>query len=100
MEQILDEADIICSTLNSAGQEKMRILKNNIEVLIVDEAAQSTEPNNLIPLLYFPSKIVLVGDPKQLPATTFSMDTNVTKYNRSLFERILCNKVKHYFLDT
>jgi len=39
MENILEEADIICSTLNSAGSEKMGILKNNIEVLIVDEAA-------------------------------------------------------------
>ena len=61
---------------------------------------KSTEPNNLIPLQYCPEKLVLVGDPKQLPATTFSTDTNITKYNRSLFERIIENKVKHYFLDT
>lgn len=44
--------------------------------------------------------MILIGDPKQLPSTTFSSDSNFTKYNRSLFERIIANKVNHYFLDT
>lgn len=38
---------------------------------------------------YGPKKVILIGDPKQLPATTFSKDSEITKYNRSLFERII-----------
>ena len=40
MNRILQEADIICCTLSSAGSEKLDIFRNNIECLIVDEAAQ------------------------------------------------------------
>jgi senataxin len=36
-------------------------------------------------------KVILVGDPKQLPATTFSHLSERNLYNRSLFERILEN---------
>ena len=43
--------------------------------------------------------MILIGDPKQLPATTFSPDANHTLYNRSLFERFLDNGHKPYFLN-
>ena len=39
MDNLLDNADIVCSTLNSAGSEKISYLKERIEFLIVDEAA-------------------------------------------------------------
>ncbi len=45
-----------------------------------------TEPRNIIPLQYSPKKLILIGDPMQLPATTFSSDSVATKFNRSLFE--------------
>lgn len=99
MDAILLNADIICCTLNSSATDKLNRFRNEIDVLIIDEAAQATEPNTLIPLQYGPKKVVLVGDPKQLPATTFSSDSQVTKYNRSMFERILDNEVPPYFLD-
>jgi hypothetical protein len=38
--QILMEADIICSTLSSSGSDKLEIFKNRIEALIIDEASQ------------------------------------------------------------
>lgn len=98
LNQLLDEAVIVCSTLSSSGTEKLKYIGGQIQVVIVDEAAQSTEPTTLIPFLYNPQKIVLIGDPKQLPATTFSPTSNVTKYNRSLFERILDNNLPPYFL--
>jgi senataxin len=41
----------------------------------------------------------LIGDPKQLPATTFSPDSNKTLYNRSLFERFIDNGITPFFLD-
>ena len=41
----------------------------------------------------------MIGDPKQLPATTFSTDSNKTLYNRSLFERFIDNGIVPIFLD-
>ena len=86
VEKILNEAEIICSTLNSSGSDKMDRYYHNIEAIIVDEAAQSTEPSNIIPLRFKTNKLILIGDPKQLPATTFNKQNSLSKYNRSLFE--------------
>jgi senataxin len=86
IEKILSEAEIICCTLNSSGSEKLDRYYHNIEAIIVDEAAQCTEPSNIIPLRFKANKLILIGDPKQLPATTFNEQNSVTKYNRSLFE--------------
>jgi len=38
-------------------------------------------------------KVIMIGDPKQLPSTTFNPDSATFLYNRSLFERMLDNKV-------
>lgn len=86
MEKVLNEAEIICCTLNSSGSDKLDRYYHNIEAIIVDEAAQCTEPSNIIPLRFKANKLILIGDPKQLPATTFNEQNSATKYNRSLFE--------------
>lgn len=99
-ETILREADIICCTLNSSGSEKLDRLESGIETLIIDEAGQCTEPENLIPLRFKASKIVLIGDPKQLPATTFGNTSQMTLYSRSLFERIAESGTRVNFLTT
>jgi senataxin len=88
VESILASADIICCTLASAGSDKLEKFREYIEAVIVDEASQCTEPSNIIPLQYSPKKLILIGDPKQLPATTFSQDAYKTNFNRSLFEVI------------
>ena len=83
--KLFDEADIILTTLSSSGSEKMEKLRGFIGCLIIDEAAQATEPTILIPLQTGVRKVLLIGDPCQLPATTMSQDSNVTLFNRSLF---------------
>jgi len=45
---------------------------DQIDFLIIDEACQTIEPCCLVPLGWNPSVVILVGDHKQLPATTFS----------------------------
>ena len=67
--------------------------------MIVDEAAQATEPNLLIPLQSGVQKVLLIGDPYQLPATCMSSDANITSFNRSLFERLLDAQIAPYFLN-
>jgi senataxin len=58
------------------------------EVVVVDEAAQSTEPATLAVLQLGSRHAVLVGDPQQLPATVFSVSGRKSKYGRCLFQRL------------
>ena len=58
------------------------------DTCIVDEAAQATEPATLIPLRYGCRTLVLVGDPRQLPATVLSQAAKDARLDRSLFERL------------
>ena len=73
---MLTEADIICCTLTSSGSKKLRECfqskPQHFTAVIVDEAAQCCELLTLIPLLYRSTKLLLVGDPQQLPSTVRS----------------------------
>ncbi|XP_078359214.1 uncharacterized protein LOC144643749 isoform X2 [Oculina patagonica] len=90
---ILDCADVICTTLNDAGSN---ILKRNLATryrfsftcVIVHEACQSSELDLLIPLKFQLSKLVLVGEAKQLPSTEMSVKTKEKLFGRSMFERL------------
>lgn len=97
--RLVSQAQIILTTLSSSGSERLEKLKGQFACLIVDEAGQCTEPNLLISLQLNINKILLIGDPCQLPATTFSPDSNVTLFNRSMFERMIDAGLKPYFLD-
>ncbi len=79
-EAILAEADVIFTTLCSSlnGQMARFFLGSRLdpprpfELCIIDEAGQCVEPEALIPLRMGLSKLVLVGDPEQLPAMVSS----------------------------
>lgn len=60
----MEEAEIICTTLASAGSEKLERFRGFVDELIIDEAAQCTEPTNIIPLRLGMQKIILIGDPR------------------------------------
>jgi len=59
--KLLNEADIVCTTLNGAGQDIFKELKKPFETVIIDEAGQATEPSALIPLKYGVKRCILVG---------------------------------------
>jgi len=91
--QILEGADVVCSTLSGAGSQPMlevvlRITGFKFDAVIIDEAAQAVEPSSLIPFKYNPQAVVLVGDPCQLPATVFSNAAKRAGYSQSLFQRL------------
>jgi hypothetical protein len=54
----------------------------------VDEAAQAVELTCLIPLRLHCPRLVLIGDPMQLPATVLSPAAASLGYDCSLFERL------------
>lgn len=59
-----------------------------MQAVIVDEAAQAVELTCLIPLRHRCPRLVLIGDPMQLPATVISPHASRFGYDRSLFERL------------
>ena len=95
---LLSNSSILCTTLNNAGNEKLK--KKNIlyDYLIIDEACQCVEPSSLIPLCHGIKKLILVGDHMQLPATVFYPKANNILYNRSLFERLIDNNIPRHIL--
>ncbi|KAJ1700232.1 hypothetical protein LUZ63_000011 [Rhynchospora breviuscula] len=103
--QILMDAQIVVATLSGAGGDLYsvcseaasagkfgNISENTLfDVVIIDEAAQALEPATLIPLQLLKSKgtkCVMVGDPKQLPATVISNIASKFSYECSMFERL------------
>ncbi|CAM4853435.1 unnamed protein product [Rotaria socialis] len=111
--ELLQQADICVSTLNYVGNsifdsfspfdvnnpmnknEKLKkppasssTIPSLFNCLIIDEAGQCIEIDNYIPLRLGMNRIVLVGDPEQLPATILSRRALEAGLNQSLFERL------------
>ena len=94
-DEILRKADVILTTLNSCRSSLLETLfsttaeNGGFSCVIVDEASQCSEPEVLMPLYYQSiSKMILIGDPMQLPATVKSVTASNTGYGRSFFERV------------
>ena len=87
---ILENAHIIFTTLSSSGLQEITSFGKHIkfEVLVVDEAAQATEPSTMVPMRYNSRHCILIGDPKQLPATVISKSAVTHNLQQSLFERL------------
>ena len=49
--QILEECQIVCSTLSFAGSSVLAATGSKFDCVIIDEAAQAVEPSTLIPLV-------------------------------------------------
>ena len=54
----------------------------------MDEASQCIEPELLVPLRMGFYKLVMVGDPEQLPATVSSIEGRKSSLSVSLFKRL------------
>lgn len=89
---LLSKTRILCTTLNSSGSERIKKMRISFDYLIIDEACQCVEPSALIPLCHQVKKLIMVGDHMQLPATVFCDKAAKTRYNRSLFERLIDNQ--------
>lgn len=91
---LVKNADIILTTLNSCQRHPIDAIFRkddrsdlSFHCVIVDEASQCVEPELLMPLCYRISKMILIGDPMQLPATVISRHAQDFEFGRSLFER-------------
>lgn len=62
--------------------------EQKFDVVIIDVAAQETDPSCLIPLMLNSQQYILSGDAKQLPETVFSSGRVKVSLRLSLFERM------------
>ena len=88
-EGILDSAAVICAT--TTGIDSQLLGPRRFDLVVIDEACQSTEPGCWIPLLRG-DRLVLAGDHCQLPPTVVSQEAAAEGFGTSLFERL----VDHY----
>jgi len=87
-DEILRNADVICTTCVSAFDQRLKHLK--FKQVLIDEATQATEPETLIPLLKGAKHIILVGDHCQLGPVIMCKKAAKAGLNQSLFERLIC----------
>ncbi|XP_054853384.1 probable helicase senataxin isoform X2 [Eublepharis macularius] len=90
---IILESHIICCTLSTSGGVLLESAfrkqsYNSLSCIIVDEAGQACEVETLIPFIHGCRKLVLVGDPKQLPPTVISVKAQDYGYDQSLMGRL------------
>lgn len=86
VERILDEVPIVCATTTGLDSEVLG--RRYFDLLVIDEACQSTEPGNWIPILRA-NKVVLAGDHCQLPPTILSREAQAEGFGVSLLERLV-----------
>ncbi len=93
---ILDHSQAIVTTL--LGSIHSTIHDRRFPVAIIDEAAQALEPGTWIPVLKS-DKIVLAGDPFQLPPTVKSAEAVRKGFSITLIEKQLASGRKVNLLD-
>lgn len=93
VQDLVRSSKVVCATLHGAGGFHLK--NERFDVVIVDEASQAMEASCWIPLLGSGArKIILAGDPKQLPPTIKSVegtkrDESAPRLETTLFDRLL-----------
>ena len=77
--------------MNIKRAELSPLRNGHFSHIFVDEACHMTEPETLVPLTLCPSasKVVLVGDPKQLGPVIMSAAARGYGMSKSLLERLM-----------
>lgn len=86
LDQILSSAQVITATL--VGSANQVLDKRQFRTCVIDEAAQALEPACWIPISKA-SRVILAGDPFQLPPTVKSKAAERGGLNITLIERCL-----------
>ncbi|KAL8171652.1 hypothetical protein V2J09_023456 [Rumex salicifolius] len=88
---------IICTASSCAG---LHSSVNNVQLLVIDEAAQLKECESTIPLqIHGLQHVVLIGDERQLTAMVHSKAAENANFGRSLFERLTILGKKRHILN-
>ena len=85
--QLVKGCHVVCAT--NVGAASGILKKLTFNTVLMDEAAQATEPVTLIPIVSRVSRVILVGDHKQLPPTVICRTAAVQGLEKSLFDRLV-----------
>ena len=85
-QSLIAKADVIACTLIGASDRRLKEVEFN--TVFIDEAAQSLEPATWIPILKA-NKVVLAGDPWQLPPTVKSSQAAKAGLEVTLIEKAI-----------
>ncbi|KAI0374894.1 P-loop containing nucleoside triphosphate hydrolase protein [Pilatotrama ljubarskyi] len=80
VESVLKDSQVVLATCHSSGGRQLR--SQNFDVVIIDEATQALEAVCWIPI-FKAQKLILAGDPMQLPPTIISADKGDKKKDKS-----------------
>ncbi len=86
LDHVLDTAEVVVCTL--VGAASSILSRHTFQTCIIDEAAQALEPATWIPILKA-NRVVLAGDPFQLPPTVKSREAERKGFNITLLEKTL-----------
>lgn len=84
-EALLDQAPVICAT--AAGADARVLGGRRFDLVVLDEATQAPDPLALAAFARAP-RIVLAGDPEQLPPTVLDWQAERDGLGSTFFERI------------
>lgn len=84
IDQIISSADVVACTLINANHSILDSFK--FKTVVIDEAAQALEPATWVPISRA-SKVILAGDPFQLPPTVKSQEAARRGLNITLIEK-------------
>ena len=93
---ILDAADVVVCTLVGAASSVLG--DREFKTCIIDEAAQALEPASWIPIIRS-NRVVLAGDPYQLPPTVKSKDAERGGFGVTLLEKALKRHGRNALLE-
>ncbi len=97
IDKIVSSADVVVCTLVGAAHKYVN--SNRFDVLFIDEAAQALEGSNWIPI-GLAEKVVLAGDPFQLPPTVKSVSAGKKGLSTTLIEKCLKTQKEVFLLNT
>ncbi len=97
IDQLLSSAHVVTATLVGSTSKYLR--DRTFKTVVIDEAAQAMEPATWIPIIKA-QKVVLVGDPLQLPPTIKSIKAQRAGLNQTLLEKGIDRLSEVSLLDT
>eukprot|EP01060_Flectonema_neradi_P014203 TRINITY_DN20910_c0_g1_i1.p1 TRINITY_DN20910_c0_g1~~TRINITY_DN20910_c0_g1_i1.p1 ORF type:complete len:1937 (+),score=398.95 TRINITY_DN20910_c0_g1_i1:46-5811(+) len=94
---LIEEATIVFATLNALGSNSVHdALKEQVDMLIVDEAGQASDGDLFIGCNLSPKRLLLIGDHRQLPPTVMSPAAMKGGMAESSLERLYGTGNKRY----
>ncbi len=96
VQKIIDDAQVVTCTLIGSMNDYLQ--NRTFETVVIDEAGQGVEPATWVPIQKA-QKVVMAGDPFQLPPTVKSREAEKKGLGITLIEKIISRQKESSLLD-